>query len=164
MEVSVLVQVQLLVEAGKLANGPLMSRRAARRRHSVAAILTCAALFVTSASAQDAGPKEPEGSIESEVATVKAENAAVREQLRKMEEQQKLLLEKVERLQQRLDGATSAVVQPSGLSPVVPDQQAAIEKREKDHYQDGIVIWQNPEDATVPFLLKLNNNTQVRYL
>jgi hypothetical protein len=164
MEVSVLVQVQLLVEAGKLANGPLMSRRAARRRLSVAAILTCAALFVTSASAQDAEPKEPEGSIESEVATVKAENAAVREQLRKMEEQQKLLLEQVERLQQRLDGAPSTVVQPSGLPPVVPDQQAAIEKREKDHYQDGIVIWQNPEDATVPFLLKLNNNTQVRYL
>src|SRR3954470_14971056 len=142
MEVSVLVQVQLLVEAGKLANGPLMSRRAARRRLSVAAILTCAALFVTSASAQDAEPKEPEGSIESEVATVKAENAAVREQLRKMEEQQKLLLEQVERLQQ----GTSA------------------DKQDKDHYQDGIVIWQNPEDATVPFLLKFNNNTQVRYL
>jgi hypothetical protein len=33
-----------------------------------------------------------------------------------------------------------------------------------DRYQDGIVIWQTPDDARVPFLLKLNNNTQVRYL
>ncbi len=36
--------------------------------------------------------------------------------------------------------------------------------RKDDHYQDGIVIWQNPEDAKVPFLLKFNNNTQIRYL
>jgi hypothetical protein len=38
-----------------------------------------------------------------------------------------------------------------------PDQK-------KDHYQDGIVIWRNPDDATVPFLLKFNVNTQIRYL
>ena len=30
--------------------------------------------------------------------------------------------------------------------------------------RDGIIIWQTPDDAKVPFLLKLNNNTQVRYL
>jgi hypothetical protein len=33
-----------------------------------------------------------------------------------------------------------------------------------DRYQDGIVVSQNPEDAKVPFLLRFNNNTQVRYL
>ena len=27
-----------------------------------------------------------------------------------------------------------------------------------------MVIWQNPENAKVPFLLRLNNNTQIRYL
>ena len=39
----------------------------------------------------------------SEVAAVKAENAAFRESLRKMEEQQKALLEMVDRLQRKLD-------------------------------------------------------------
>jgi len=42
--------------------------------------------------------------LENDVATIKAENAAVREQLRRMEEQQKTLLELVDRLQRRLDG------------------------------------------------------------
>ena len=30
--------------------------------------------------------------------------------------------------------------------------------------KDGIVIWETPEDAKVPFLLKFNINTQLRYL
>ena len=33
-----------------------------------------------------------------------------------------------------------------------------------DRYKDGIVIWQTPDDANVPFLLKFNINTQIRYL
>ena len=33
-----------------------------------------------------------------------------------------------------------------------------------DRYRDGIVIWETPADAKVPFLLKLNINTQLRYL
>ena len=33
-----------------------------------------------------------------------------------------------------------------------------------EHYQDGIVIWQTPEDAKVPLLMRFNLNTQVRYL
>jgi hypothetical protein len=33
-----------------------------------------------------------------------------------------------------------------------------------DRYRDGIVIWETPADATVPFLLKFNINTQLRYL
>ena len=33
-----------------------------------------------------------------------------------------------------------------------------------DRYQDGIVIWETPADASVPFLLKFNINTQLRYL
>ena len=54
---------------------------------------------------------------------MKAENAAVREHLRKMEEQQKALLELVERLQRRLDGVTTADVahtdQPTGPAQIV---------------------------------------------
>ena len=33
-----------------------------------------------------------------------------------------------------------------------------------ERYQDGIVIWQTEDDAYVPFLMKFNLNTQVRYL
>ena len=33
-----------------------------------------------------------------------------------------------------------------------------------DRYRDGIVIWETPADAQVPFLLKFNINTQLRYL
>ena len=33
-----------------------------------------------------------------------------------------------------------------------------------DRYRDGMVIYETREDAKVPFLLKFNVNTQVRYL
>ena len=36
----------------------------------------------------------------------------------------------------------------------------AIENR----YRDGIIIWETPEDAEVPFLLRFQGTTQVRYL
>jgi hypothetical protein len=123
--------------------------------------------------------------LENEIEAVKAENAAVREHLRKMEEQQKALLELVERLQQRLDGVTTAgasgTALPPGGSPGVDSPEpstdalgasvnspsispAPAKSMEDDHYQDGIVIWKNPDDAKVPFLLKFNVNTQIRYL
>ena len=37
-------------------------------------------------------------------------------------------------------------------------------EKKDDRYRDGIVIWQTPDDAKVPFLLKFNINTQLRYL
>src|SRR5262245_40524978 len=68
---------------------------------------------------------------------------ALREQLLKLEQQQKTLLEQINELQ----------------------AQAAVKTPQKeDRYQDGIVIARNAEGANVPFLLKLNNNTQIRYL
>ncbi|HEV8133936.1 MAG TPA: hypothetical protein VGP85_04640 [Pyrinomonadaceae bacterium] len=122
--------------------------------------------------------------LENDVATIKAENAAVREQLRRMEEQQKTLLELVDRLQRRLDGLpiseaprtvqplgsaqaadstpSTATPEPSVPSPAVSAVQA--KSTDDDHYQDGIVIWKNPDDSKVPFLLKFNVNTQLRYL
>src|SRR5215213_9907876 len=124
-------------------------------------------------------PGDPKpGDLESQVAAVKAENEAFRESLRKMEEQQKLLLEMVDRLQRKLDGvaivdvsgtaqsreATEASAQPAAavVSPPVSPPQP--KPADDDRYQDGIVIWKNSEDAKVPFLLKFNNNTQIRYL
>ena len=127
------------------------------------------------AQSQESRPDTRLDHVKSEVDTLKAENAAVRELLRKMEEQQKALLEQVDRMQRRLDGVTTAAVPPSGTPPNAPvpapntvaasAQPAAVEPQEKaDHYKDGIVIWENSEDAKVPFLLRLNNNTQIRYL
>ena len=80
-----------------------------------------------------------------------------------MEAQQKALIEQVDRLQRRLDAAPGAVVSPAAATqaPPEPPKNAA---HNDDHYQDGIVVWQTPDDAKVPFLLKFNVNTQIRYL
>ena len=175
-----------------------MLRHPARIRLLVALMLTSVTLLADSAFAQSqaARPDGQENAVTAEprpndltreVESLKAENAVVRELLRKMEEQQEALIEQVDRLQRRLDGVTTAVVQPSeqpqlsdagepvmnGPSALVPPtnagnasaQQASVEPQEKeDRYQDGVIIWQNPEGTKVPFLLKFNNNTQIRYL
>jgi hypothetical protein len=192
-----------------------MLRRPAHSKLLVALILASMTVFAGSAFAQSqalrtdslqeavapaqgllrlsntvAAEESRSNALESDISTLKAENAVVRELLRKMEEQQKVLLEQVDRLQRRLDGVAMAVVQPGGPSPAadagvpvanetvnetVPAaattaqngsaQQASGATLEKeDRYQDGVVIWQNAENATVPFLLRFNNNTQIRYL
>jgi hypothetical protein len=189
-----------------------MMRRRAYVRISIALAYTFVALFTTSVFGQSpADPVSPDtlvvqgprvgnpekkvvtpisrtGDLENEIATMKADNAAVREQLRKMEEQQKALLELVDRLERRLDGGATAggslfsnpldptkpasvapnseapsgtsAAQPSGPSPPISPQQDP----NNDRYKDGIIIWQTLDDAKVPFLLKFNVNTQIRYL
>ena len=52
---------------------------------------------------------------------------------------------------------------PAPAESSIPTEQA--ERRPiLERYQDGIVIWETPADAQVPFMLKFNLNTQVRYL
>jgi hypothetical protein len=138
--------------------------------------------------------------LEKEVADMKAENAAAHDQLRKMEEQQKALMEKLDSLQRQLQSQTpaqAAAKAPSPGTPAAPAAAAAAAagtqaapagaattapltaanagaapataatagaKGLGDHYQDGIVVWENPADSSVPFLLKFNLNTQLRYL
>ena len=114
--------------------------------------------------------------LQSEVETLKAENAAVRELLRKMDEQQKTLLEQVDRLQQRLDGAAPPQVAeatgPSAITPATTNPESGSaqptatpqEESKGGRYNDGIIIWETSEDAAVPFQLKFTNTTQVRYL
>jgi len=132
------------------------------RRHPAYASVLGAVFFLAAAAvaspafAQSQAVDAP--AVRNELDSLKAENAAVRDLLHKMEEQQQALLAQVESLQRRLERVTAAVAQPEAAA--VKD---AVEKKD-DHYQDGIVIWQNPETAKVPFLLKFNNNTQVRYL
>jgi hypothetical protein len=139
-----------------------------------------------SAENKDATEEAKPNDLQSEIAAVKEENAAVRELLRKMEEQQKTLLEQFDRLQQRLDGgaatdvstADQPIVPPTTADGSVPAASAAsntpqavtnpantsVQPASVERYQDGIVIWKTPDDAKVPFLLRFNNNTQIRYL
>src|SRR3977135_3491254 len=98
------------------------------------------------------------GDLEKEVTAVKAENVALKEQLRKIDEQQKAMLEQFKLLQQRLEGSTMAgdtlpaktpAASPGADAPVpstaggptpsppVPPAQA--KSTDDDHYQDGIV-------------------------
>jgi hypothetical protein len=185
-----------------------MLRQRAYIRFTIALVFSSVALFAASAYGQSPAtqPAKPDNlavaqgfqlsnpekkvaegartsDLENDVAAMKADNAAVREQLRKMEENQKALLELVERLQQRLDGgaiANAGSAQPPGpaqvadaaapstkaadasaSAPPVPVQQP---QTDDDRYKDGIIIWQTSKDAKVPFLLRFNNNTQLRYL
>lgn len=166
-----------------------MSRHSAHIRRLVALTLTSVALsagyaFGQSPAARPDGPRNEVATEEprpkdlgDEVETLKAENNAVREQLRRMEEQQKALLEQVERMQRRLEGATAAdapvtVANTTSVpadatnaasAPAQPTNAAAKQEKE-DRYQDGMVIWHNSDDARVPFLMRFNVNTQVRYL
>jgi hypothetical protein len=141
-----------------------------------------------------AAPEEPKpNDLQSEITAVKAENAAVRELLRKMAEQQKTLLEQVDRLQRRLDGGTATDVSIAG-HPIVPPAtadasapaanaslnppqpvtnssstsvqkaSAAATQTNEERFRDGMIIWQTPVDAKVPFLLRFNDDTQLRYL
>ena len=118
-----------------------MIRHALRTLGLVLAAATMT-LGATSASGQS---QDSPRTLESDIAALIADNAALREQLRKLEEQQKTMLEQVGRL---------ASEQPAVSAP----------QTRSERYRDGIIIWATPDDVAVPFLLRLNNNTQVRYL
>jgi hypothetical protein len=49
-------------------------------------------------------------------------------------------------------------------APATDDKATAAAPQANDRYRDGMVIWETPPDADVPFLLKFNINTQLRYL
>ena len=59
---------------------------------------------------------------------------------------------------------TSASAQSPAATTSVQATSAAAPQTNTERYRDGIVIWETPEDAKVPFLLKFNINTQLRYL
>jgi hypothetical protein len=106
----------------------------------VALAVTSLIVFVTDAQAQDPSgqssttkPSERDD-LEDEIEALKAENAAILERLRKTEEQQKTLLERIDE-----------------------------KLKNSGRYNEGIVVWQT-DDGQVPLLLRLNDNTQVRYL
>ena len=163
-----------------------------------ASIYGCSAVFALWAflapSALGQAPSPSSGSTEQEIEDLRAENAAVREQL-------KTLVDTVKELQQRLDTAppptqpltaTPLVAQSAISAPVQTDssqtpatnavntssaaaqspsnflrpEPVVAPQTNSGSYssRDGLVIWETPEDAKVPFLLNFQINTQVRYL
>jgi len=168
-----------------------MFTQTALRKFSAA--LTLAAMIVLATSARGQAPESPPSTVDSELVQVRAENSAIREELRRLEEQQKTVLQKMEELQRRLDGGTATHVSIAGkpiLSPTtadasLPAANAALNyppavtnpantsvkpasfsapQTNDERYQDGIVIWETSDEAKVPFLLNFNVNTQLRYL
>ena len=150
-------------------------------------VFSAALMMGLAAVAYGQSPDVEAGNLTSEVTALKTENIALREQLNRVEEQQKMMLEVVNDLKQRLGSpATPIVGGPSSSSQqnfaaarelatsvtdiAVPRTQAAqpqsvsalqaIENR----YRDGIIIREAPEGAEVPFLLRLQGTTQVRYI
>ena len=150
-------------------------------------VFSAALMMGLAAVAYGQSPDVAAGNLASEVTALKTDNIALREQLNKVEEQQKMLLEVVNDLKQRL-GSPPTPIAGDASSPsqqnfaaaeelarsvsdvAVPRTQAAqpqpvsalqaIENR----YRDGIIIGEAPEGAEVPFLLRLQGTTQVRYI
>ena len=140
-------------------------------RSSAALILAALASFASSARAQ--APQSPPTSLESDVKEMRAENGLIREQLRKLEEQQKTLLQLVDELQRKLDGRPVAIAEqsppaaqaepvPAALAvvppkPAAPATQPAADRNiaAEDPYEDSIVLVKTPEDARIPILFKI---------
>jgi hypothetical protein len=182
-----------LLTGGALAQSPTNQPDAQSKKNDVekpkASNSGGVALASNGGSDTKDGDKAKSDDLKNEVDALKAENADVRELLRRMEEQQKVLLQQVDRLQRRLDATTTGGVQPGAQQQValadaaVPlnDLSGAASKptstandaaspspaapqQKEDRYKDGILIYQNSDDAKVPFMLRFNVNTQVRYL
>jgi hypothetical protein len=161
-------------------------------------LLTLAFMTLVAIPARAQDPQQPSTSaLENEVKEVRSENGAIREQLRKMQEQQDTLLRVVSELQRRLDGKPATVTHQSlspstvgskpeqAISSYTPEANPALNtpaaltesaptsgqpdsviasQTNGGRYRDGIVIAESSEDAKVPFLLKFQDNTQIRYL
>ena len=116
------------------------------------------------------------------------DNSALMQELNRLETQQQTTQQELSYLRQQLGASPSSIAgsttPPAGMTPssemldgsvqwpseaVCPQNQTPAERLGTrndniEHYQDGIVIWQTPEDAKVPLLMRFNVNTQVRYL
>jgi hypothetical protein len=163
--------------------GPGSGSRDCCRGPDLRAVLAIGALtaaFTTAAHAEAPARPATRAELEQQV-------TVLQEQLRTVQEQQKGLIDAVNRLQQELarqpapatsqpvpppSAATFPAPQVAAAAPplaketeeTVATKEGSIARALVDRYQDGIVIWQTPDDAKVPFLLKFNVNTQVRYL
>ena len=135
-----------------------MCMRTLSGKSSAAVALTSLTIFASFSRAQD--PQSQPSRLESEVMEMRAENGAIREQLRKLEEQQRAILQLMDELQRKLDGRPPAIAQQSPPAPQpqprpVPVAQATLPPKPaapatqpsadrniaaENPYQDSIVL------------------------
>jgi hypothetical protein len=132
----------------------------------IGASITVGVLATTLAAAAHAQAPSPPASN----AELQREVTALREQLRTLQDQQTGLTQTLNRLEQQLASKPVAATPPAPVAvaaappPVAGPADGSFTRPLADRYQDGIVVWQTADDAKVPFLLRFNVNTQVRYL
>jgi hypothetical protein len=143
--------------------------------------------------AESVAPQVEDGVVRELLRKILEQQKSLDERQKSIDEQQKNLAALIGQLQRLLDGSpttnmsildkpigpsrTADVSAPrespaldsipaisgSASTPLTPAAVAA-PKTDSGSYRDGIVIWETGEDAKVPFLLKFNVNTQLRYL
>jgi hypothetical protein len=141
--------------------------------------LTYMTLFASFARAQH--PQPAPSRLESEVMEMRAENGAIRQELQKLEEQQKTILQLMDELRRRLDGGPATIAHQSPPAPQpepVPAAQATLPPKPvpqatqpsserniaaETPYEDSIVLVKTPESARIPVLLRFWDISQLRY-
>jgi hypothetical protein len=143
--------------------------------------------------AESVTPKIEDGVVRELLRKIQEQQKSLDEKQKSIDGQQKYLLALIEQLQRLLDGGTATNLSMAGkpivpsttadasapaasaalntpppvtgsASTPVPAESGAAPQTDDDRYRDGMVIWETREHAKVPFLLKFNINTQVRYL
>ncbi len=151
-------------------------------------VLSVALMVGLAAAAYGQSPDVAPGNLASEVTALKTDNIALREQLNRVEEQQRMLLEVVNDLRKRLgppapsiaalpasssQQSVEAAREPAALvsdtaavakDPAQKESSVSALQAIENRYRDGIIIWETPENAGVPFLLRFQGTTQLRYL
>jgi hypothetical protein len=143
--------------------------------------------------AESVAPQVEDGVVRELLRKIQEQQKSLDERQKSIDEQQKNLAALIGKLQRLLDGGTATNVSGVGkpIMPLTmadasaPKHDAALDTPpavtgsastpatlasvvtsliNDDRYRDGMVIYETREHAKVPFLLKFNVNTQVRYL
>lgn len=143
--------------------------------------------------AESVAPRVEDGAVRELLQEIQEQQKSLDEKQKGMDEQQKHLEALIGQLQRLLDRDTATNVSTAGKATVLatttdasasianaalnsppgitgsrstapPPASVTAPQRNGGLYGDGIVIWESQEDGKVPFLLKFNVNTQIRYL
>jgi hypothetical protein len=125
---------------------------------SVALTLASVPFFTTSAFGQTPAARPSSSASVSEPKPGSAEKSGAAEDPKPKNPQSE-----IEAPAANAESNTPLAVTDSASTSVQP-ASAAAPQTNNERYRDGIVIWETPPDADVPFLLKFNINTQLRYL
>src|SRR5215831_6633140 len=79
--------------------------------------------IMLAASAQGQTSQPPPSNVESELMQMRTENGVIREQLNRLEEQQKALLRLIDELQRRLDGKPAPIAYAPPPAPPPPEPE-----------------------------------------